>query len=1002
MGTKFDPYYDWLGIAPKHQPPHHYRLLGLELFEENESAIENAADRQMAHVRTAQTGDHKEDAQRLLNQISAARVCLLDPTTKQAYDDRIRRALAKRQAQQSAKLKKAKALPAEETSSQPASPAKARSSNAASPSAAGDSSGAPVEEVATAANSSEPASGDMPGIAAAQTSVAKIASRRASRNRGGLWIILSVGLVLAIAAGTGAFLFMQKGEPTPVANADPLDENGSPKTPAATDGTDPSDATPPKTPVDPAGTEAPSTLPSTVPSTAPSTVPADPNTPSLPGASPADPVPLPTDPNGIPGGGLVNQPVDPVAAPATGIPPVGGNQPAAGDPAGGTEPPPTDPPSGSSPPATGDPEATEPATVAAERLPVPEKEVRDAKRTQIAAIFPTENAKTAEDRLELARQLLKTGRETPSDPPAQFVLYNLSRELAIEAGDAPLAFEAINTLAARFDFDADSLRVAALEQASKASVPNEAKREIIPTGNELVARLADEDEFDKAVALLTRLQGIARDLRDRDAQKQLSDYRKEVTERQEKFAVVKAALQTLTQQPADPEANLVAGRYFTFVRGDWERGLPMLAQGSDDELRKLAESELAQPASGVAQAVLAGAWWMAAEKQEDSELAALFRVRAGQWYRKAQPSLSGIVGLAAKTRLDELAASGVHLPEMSAGSLKLAMFASSSESGGASQSAGKVSRTKGTLYLLGDEFMDVRLNGEEIASQVRNRPVKSLPVELKLGDLITTHTSNTAYGRFVGMAFVSDDKTRTFFTNLGTWRAYTPDDPARWWEVKPADTHARPRLGHFQYFDFSAVANGSGTLPIWGIDDQESYIYHVVDENDLLEVREVDYPKIRRSKTAVAGTLYVGGNDHCDVVINGLPIVSSNRVSKSVTVELRQGDVICAQVANTSYGSGFMLVFKSTDGMVHFGTNQRTWGVYQPLDAQRWHLFDPRVQWPTVGTGKPKDDNNGDLVATTMTFGPALGVQSIWGPKNVGVWHLFHVVDELDMKPLKK
>ena len=29
----FDPYHKWLGISPKDQPPHHYRLLGIDLFE---------------------------------------------------------------------------------------------------------------------------------------------------------------------------------------------------------------------------------------------------------------------------------------------------------------------------------------------------------------------------------------------------------------------------------------------------------------------------------------------------------------------------------------------------------------------------------------------------------------------------------------------------------------------------------------------------------------------------------------------------------------------------------------------------------------------------------------------------------------------------------------------------------------------------------------------------------------------------------------------------------
>jgi len=33
MAESFDPYHKWLGIAPKDQPPHYYRLLGIDPFE---------------------------------------------------------------------------------------------------------------------------------------------------------------------------------------------------------------------------------------------------------------------------------------------------------------------------------------------------------------------------------------------------------------------------------------------------------------------------------------------------------------------------------------------------------------------------------------------------------------------------------------------------------------------------------------------------------------------------------------------------------------------------------------------------------------------------------------------------------------------------------------------------------------------------------------------------------------------------------------------------------
>ena len=90
MADDFDAYYQWLGIRPKDQPPNHYRLLGLDLFESDPNVIENAADRQMAHLRTFQTGPHGELSQKLLNEISTARVCLLKPDAKADYNRQLK------------------------------------------------------------------------------------------------------------------------------------------------------------------------------------------------------------------------------------------------------------------------------------------------------------------------------------------------------------------------------------------------------------------------------------------------------------------------------------------------------------------------------------------------------------------------------------------------------------------------------------------------------------------------------------------------------------------------------------------------------------------------------------------------------------------------------------------------------------------------------------------------------------------------------------------------
>jgi len=93
-GRTFDPYHLWLGIPPAEQPPDHYRLLGVPRFESNADVIANATDRQMGHVRTFQMGKHAALSQKILNEIAAARVCLLNAEKKAAYDASLRERVA--------------------------------------------------------------------------------------------------------------------------------------------------------------------------------------------------------------------------------------------------------------------------------------------------------------------------------------------------------------------------------------------------------------------------------------------------------------------------------------------------------------------------------------------------------------------------------------------------------------------------------------------------------------------------------------------------------------------------------------------------------------------------------------------------------------------------------------------------------------------------------------------------------------------------------------------
>jgi hypothetical protein len=94
MAEAFDPYHIWLAIPPEDQPPDHYRLLGVKTFETNADVLESAADQRMSHVRSFQAGKHSAESQKLLNELAAARLCLLSPDKRGAYDRALKAKLA--------------------------------------------------------------------------------------------------------------------------------------------------------------------------------------------------------------------------------------------------------------------------------------------------------------------------------------------------------------------------------------------------------------------------------------------------------------------------------------------------------------------------------------------------------------------------------------------------------------------------------------------------------------------------------------------------------------------------------------------------------------------------------------------------------------------------------------------------------------------------------------------------------------------------------------------
>ncbi len=110
---------------------------------------------------------------------------------------------------------------------------------------------------------------------------------------------------------------------------------------------------------------------------------------------------------------------------------------------------------------------------------------------------------------------------------------------------------------------------------------------------------------------------------------------RELRDIQAQYARIAPLMKKLKENPDDPDTNLKIGRYFCFSAGNWDKGLPMFAKGSDLGLKGLAEIEATHPTEIDAQIKLADGWW---DKSANEQALAVTKCkdRACYWYDKAR------------------------------------------------------------------------------------------------------------------------------------------------------------------------------------------------------------------------------------------------------------------------------------------------------------------------------------------------------------------------------
>jgi len=365
-----------------------------------------------------------------------------------------------------------------------------------------------------------------------------------------------------------------------------------------------------------------------------------------------------------------------------------------------------------------DPAAAQQPPQADPRAPVPAQAVQAEVLKKMGEIFDFAAAQKPEQRIELARELLRLAKESKSKPDEEFVLLRKAAELASDGGDAGLMAEAVDSMGERFQINPLDAKVAMLLKLAGNAKTAESIAALVKGAGGSLRQAVQEHRYDVALQLAEALYAAAQRTAGSKHRKPLLDAVNKLRALNGQYQEYRKSLAAVESNPADPDANAAVGRWRCFVENDWERGLPCLAAGADPELKDSAARELNVPAGSAPELVKAGdGWWDLAEKKTGPEKLPTMR-HAATCYEKAQSQgLTGLLKLKVEKRLKDA-------EDAAAAAAKSDVAISLDPGDGGSKSRGGGPRGKektstqggtatGILAYKGDAWIAVQIEGEK-------------------------------------------------------------------------------------------------------------------------------------------------------------------------------------------------------------------------------------------------------------------------------------------------
>lgn len=616
MTVPFDAYYQWLGIPPSQQPPTHYRLLGIGEFENNSDVIDNAADRQTSHLRTYQSGQHSAISQKLLKEISAARECLLDPQTRAEYDQQLRgQAPSASGGFELPAVPMSRPTPAAAIPSQlpPKNPPPLPSSSTSMPTVQAVPMGRPSFDSAPVTAEAVPS----PTPVVAKPAVPS--SPKANFHPLAIPVAAMGGVALVGILGLVLFFFLTSGKKTDPVIAEkstvseifptpePENDNAEQKKPEPeennlTDGDKQDEEKPTDPPVtaDPDEDKKETTTTNDDKSSDDDKTTGDDNKPSSEDKTTND------DDKTVPRPPTLSRPRF-----GSGLP---------------RRPTPT-------PTVTIEPLAKQAVPNGAD--------LRKAK-IQVKQLYGDQLAlakSTSFNRSALYDKILDEADLIEDDLSTQYALLDAAYNTAISLRDYGQAEVMLNKIIDGFDIDAIKERADLLKKAKAAAGTSFQKSKVGQSALELAREAIEQRRFIEAKAMADLAFLLGKQAGNSTLRQDAGRVQFEAKNKSPIWKAVEEQLPKLEKDPDDPVANYVYGRYLVVLEGGFEKGLPMLAKGTNKQIKDAAQLDLENPTDTRQQMAVGEAWFQIAQKE--LKFPHNYYARSFAWFSEAAPELSG-------------------------------------------------------------------------------------------------------------------------------------------------------------------------------------------------------------------------------------------------------------------------------------------------------------------------------------------------------------------------